>query len=377
VAFTDDLEAALSGLQAVGTPIAACGGTLSGTSLLTFSGGTVPAAGSCTIAVTLQVPAAVPAGTSATNTTSSVSGTIDGIGVTGSPASDDLLVEVAGLTKSFDGPTTATGTAVLTFTLENFGTAPLTGLAFTDDLSATLPGLTAVGLPMNDVCGAGSAISGTSFLTFSGGSLDAEESCTFDVTVQVPAGAAPGSHTNTTSDLSSSGIAVALGATDDLEIEPPPAFDKSFSPATVGEGVPSTLTFTIDNTASALAATGLDFTDDLPAGVVVAETPNASTTCTGGTLTAVAGDGTVSYTGGAVAAGAVCVVMVDVTAVEPGDAVNVVELVSGLGSSGEATATLTVRASPADALEIPTAGTWGLLLLASLLAAGAVWRLRA
>ncbi|HVS64632.1 MAG TPA: hypothetical protein VMT85_14140 [Thermoanaerobaculia bacterium] len=348
VAFTDDLDAALSGLQAVGTPLAACGGTLTGTSLLSFSGGTVPAADSCLVTVTLQVPAGVPAGTAATNTTSSVSGTIDGVGVTGSPASDDLLVEVAGLSKSFDGPTTATGTVVLTFTLENFSTTDtLTGLSFTDDLSATLAGLAATGLPMNDVCGAGSTISGTSFLTFSDGSLGPDESCTFDVTVQVPAGVAPGGYTNTTSDLSSSGIAIALGATDDLVIEPPPAFDKSFSPATVGEGVPSTLMFTIDNTASALAATGLDFTDDLPAGVVVADSPNASTTCTGGTLSAVAGSGIVSYTGGTVAAGATCTVSVDVTAAATGSYVNTSgALTSSSGSSGTASSTLTVRPAP-------------------------------
>jgi uncharacterized repeat protein (TIGR01451 family) len=347
VAFTDDLDAALSGLQAVGTPLVACGGTLTGTSVLSFSGGTVPAADSCIVTVTLQVPAAVPAGTTATNTTSPVTGTIDGVEVSGAAASDDLLVEVADLSKSFDGPTTATGTAVLTFTIENLGTDPLTDLAFTDDLSATLAGLTAVGLPMNDVCGAGSSIGGTSFLTFSGGSLAAEASCTFDVTVQVPAGAAAGSYTNTTSELAASGIAIALPASDELEIEPAPAFDKSFSPATVGEGVPSTLTFTIDNTASALAATGLDFTDDLPAGVVLADSPNASTTCTGGTLGAVAGSGTVSYTGGTVAAGATCTVSVDVTAAATGSYVNTSgALTSSSGSSGTASSTLTVRPAP-------------------------------
>nr|WP_240451272.1 hypothetical protein [Wenzhouxiangella sp. XN201] len=347
VAFTDDLDAALSGLQAVGTPIGACGGTLSGTSLLTFSGGNVAAASFCTFSVTLQVPAAVPSGTTATNITSSVTGTIDGVGVTGSPASDDLQVEQAGLSKAFDGPTTATGTAVLTFTIQNFSTDALTGLSFTDDLSATLAGLAAVGLPMNDVCGAGSSISGTSFLTFSGGSLAAEESCSFDVTVQVPAGAAPGSYTNTTSDLSASGFVLAPAATDDLVIEPAPGFSKSFLPATVGEGIPSTLEFTIDNTASAVAATGLDFTDNLPAGMVVAAAPNTATSCTGGTITAVAGSGTVSYTGGSVAAGALCTVSVDVSADVMGTYVNTSgELTSTSGLSGTASATLDVRPPP-------------------------------
>jgi uncharacterized repeat protein (TIGR01451 family) len=348
VAFTDDLDAALSGLVATGTPLAACGGTLTGTSLLTFTGGTVAAASSCTVAVTLQVPAAVPSGTVATNTTSPVTGTIDGVGVTGDPASDDLRVEVADFSKSFDGPSTATGTAVLSFTIENLSdTEGLAGLAFSDDLNATLSGLVATGLPMNGVCGAGSQISGTSLLTFTGGILDPGATCSFDVTVQVPAGAAAGTHTNTTSALTASGLEVATPASADLEIEPPPTFAKSFSPAVTGVGVASTLTFTIDNTASALAATGLAFTDTLPAGVTVATPANASTTCTGGTITASPGSGTVSYSGGTVAAGASCTVQADVVAGSSGSFVNVSgELTSSSGSSGTASSTLTVRPAP-------------------------------
>ena len=47
-------------------------------------------------------------------------------------------------------------------------------------------------------------------------------------------------------------------------VEPPPSFAKAFTPATVGVGQASTLTFTIDNTASALVAAALNFTDNLP-----------------------------------------------------------------------------------------------------------------
>jgi uncharacterized repeat protein (TIGR01451 family) len=348
VAFTDDLDAELSGLAATGTPVMGCGGTLSGTGFLTFTGGTVAAASSCTITVTVQVPAAVPFGTAATNTTSSVTGTIDGVGVTGDPASDDLLVEVAAFTKSFDGPSTATGTAVLTFTIENLNDVDgLAGLSFTDDLDAALSGLVATGLPMNDVCGAGSQISGVSFLTFSGGSLGPGATCSFDVTVQVPADASPGTYANTTSALTSSGLEIGTPASADLEIEPPPEFSKSFAPAVTGVGVSSTLTFSIDNTASAVAATGLDFTDNLPAGVTVASPANPSTTCTGGTLTAIEGSGTISYTGGTVAAGATCTVRVDVVAASTGSFMNTSgELTSSSGSSGTASSTLTVRPAP-------------------------------
>ena len=59
----------------------------------------------------------------------------------------------------------------------------------------------ATGLPMSDVCGAGSEISGTSFLTFTGGNLPAGASCTFPVEVQIPTTAVPGTFLNETSEL--------------------------------------------------------------------------------------------------------------------------------------------------------------------------------
>ncbi len=348
VSFTDDLDAALTGLQVTGTPVSDCGGTVSGTSVLTLTGGTIAAASSCTITATLQIPAMTPSGTMAVNTTSSVTGTINGVGVTGDPASDTLLVEVASLSKAFDGPTTATGTAVLTFTIENLSsTARLSGLAFTDDLSAVIPGLVAIDTPQSAVCGGASTLSGTGLLTFSGGGLEPGTSCSFDVTVEVPPDAAAGTYPNTTSDLSASGVMVGAPGTDDLVIEPPPGFSKSFAPATTGVGVASTLTFTIDNGASSLAASGLDFTDNLPAGVTVTTPANASTTCTGGTLTGPPGSGTFSYTGGTVAAGASCTVSVDVVASSTGSFINTTgELTSSSGSSGTGSSTLTVRPAP-------------------------------
>ena len=81
-----------------------------------------------------------------------------------------------------------------------------------------------------------------------------------------------------------------------------PAFRKNFSPDSITAGGLNTLIFTIDNTANAASTTALAFTDNLPAGVFVAPMPNATTSCDGGTVTAVAGGAAVSYTGGAVVA---------------------------------------------------------------------------
>ena len=344
--FTDDLDAALTGLQAVTLPadgFCGAGSHLAGTSTLTVSNASLPAASSCTFSVTVQVPAAAAGGTYL-NMTSTLGGTVDMIGVTAPPASAPLVVVDVGLSKSFASAAVPGGTVVLTFTLDNLNAgADVTGLAFTDDLSAVLPGLAAIGLPMSDVCGAGSQISGTSLLTFTGGSLPAGGSCSFPVTLQVPGGASPGSYPNTTSALSASGLSVGEPATDTLAVEPPPAFAKAFAPAVVPLTGISTLTFTIDNGASSLAATGLSFTDDLPAGVVVAPAPAASTTCTGGTLTAGAGTGSISYTGGSVSAGASCTVQADVTSDTAGTYVNTSgALTSSSGDSGTAMDTLDV-----------------------------------
>ncbi|WP_394694291.1 beta strand repeat-containing protein [Hyphobacterium sp.] len=123
----------------------------------------------------------------------------------------------------------------------------------------------------------------------------------------------------------------------------PPGFTKVFAPDSVAAGGSSTLTFTIDSSANGVAATALDFTDNFPAGMTVASPANAATTCTGGTVTAVSGAGSVNYTGGAVLAGATCTVSVDVTSSTLGDAVNTTgDLTSSLGNSGAATDTLAI-----------------------------------
>jgi len=124
----------------------------------------------------------------------------------------------------------------------------------------------------------------------------------------------------------------------------PPGFSKSFSPDAIDPGGVSTLTFTIDNTANSVSVTSLDFTDNLPAGLVVASPNNASVTCTGGTLTATSGTGVISYTGGTLSAGASCTIQVDVTSAAAGTYNNTTgDLTSSLGNSGTASATLTVN----------------------------------
>lgn len=210
--FTDNLDDALTGLVWSAVLGNDCTGSTVmgiGTGLLTFSGGSLAAGGTCTISVMISVPVGAPLG-SFPNTTSDVTGTIGGLAVTGFPKTDNLDVGSLVLTKSFGSMPEPGDTVTLTFTIENLSTTDIqSDLGFTDDLDAVISGLQAIGLPMPNACGAGSVFSGTSDLVLTGGALLPLGSCSIPVTVQVPAGASLGSFLNTSSDLFQTGLPVA------------------------------------------------------------------------------------------------------------------------------------------------------------------------
>lgn len=105
-----------------------------------------------------------------------------------------------------------------------------------------------------------------------------------------------------------------------------PKVSKAFVPDQVPANVPSSLTITLKNTDNSVDATlSADFVDTFPANLVVAAVPNASTTCASATLTANAGDGSVTLGSGAViAAGATCVIKVDVSSAIEGSYANTI-----------------------------------------------------
>lgn len=235
-----------------------------------FSGGDLAADASCFFDFVLDVAPDVESGTYS-NITSDIAATIDGASLTGPPASDDLVV-VAGptLRKDFtDDPALPDGTVTLEFTIDVPAEAPgdVTDIGFTDDLSTVLAGLEATGLPINDVCGTGSQLSGTSLLTFTGGSLSPGESCSFSATLQMPGVALPGRVTNTTSsvDAMSLGLAVTSPPAEaDLEIGGL-TFTKTFTDDPVVAGDTVDLEFTIDNLSTVASVNTILFTDNLDA----------------------------------------------------------------------------------------------------------------
>ena len=104
-----------------------------------------------------------------------------------------------------------------------------------------------------------------------------------------------------------------------IVVAPPPFIVKAFGAASIALYGSTSLTFTIANQAQGSGAlTGVGFTDTLPAGLVVA-TPNGLTgSCGGGTITAIAGAGSVSLSGAALAANGSCTFAVNVKGTSAG-----------------------------------------------------------
>jgi hypothetical protein len=161
-----------------------------------------------------------------------------------------------------------------------------------------------------------------------------------------------------------------------------PSVSKAFAPANVTPGEHSTLTITVKgpgfgggNGGTAGPVPGLNLTDVLPAPLTVA---SASTTCTGGTLTAAAGSDTISLANATLPNDG-CTVTVDVQwpstaagigACQATPAVtNTIDPAQGQFSTAvgqmntPATADLscTYVAPPADATAVPTLGAFSLL----------------
>ena len=309
--FTDNLSAALSGLAATGAPTTdTCGGALSGTTSLTYIGGSVMSGASCTIEVPVLVPLAAADGTFR-NITSDLDTSLGEI----DPAVDELIVSsnLLFLTKVFsDDPIPPGGTGTLEFTLTNLdASAAASSISFTDDLGMALPGLVATGLPAPGAACNGT-ISGASLLTLIGGSLPAEGSCTISVKITDTGTSGPGFYPNTTSGVTGTigGLPVTGDpAVDDLAIGAL-GFSKSFS-GMPEVGDPVTLTFTISN-ASAIVQTDIGFTDDLDAVLAgLAPTSLPTDPCgLGSTLSIAAAPATIALTGGTIAPGGSCSVIV-------------------------------------------------------------------
>ncbi len=121
---------------------------------------------------------------------------------------------------------------------------------------------------------------------------------------------------------------------------------QAFSPADVGETIPSTLTITLSN-ANAFTLSQISFSDTLPAGMTIAASPAATTTCTGSGASFSTTSTTINLSGTDIAAQGSCTVIVSVSSGALGTYTNSIAaqvLMTGPGGGNAAvsSATLTV-----------------------------------
>lgn len=192
------------------------------------------------------------------------------------------------------------GVSTLTITLTNpsANTAALTGVAFTDNFPANVSVATPNGL--SNTCG-GTATAGSNSVSLSGGTIAISGSCavTVNVTSQFT-----GSYLNTTGAVNSNEGGTGGTASATLGVAFPPTISKLFLPDTINQGQQTLLSFTIENPNSNssfpnsdVTLTGIAFTDNLPAGLVIANPNQLSNSCDG-TVTADPGSSTVILSGG-------------------------------------------------------------------------------
>ncbi|HEX3154855.1 MAG TPA: hypothetical protein VHV32_09530, partial [Candidatus Angelobacter sp.] len=343
VAFTDTLPAGL----VISTPngiTGTCGaGTITataGTNVISLSGGTIAAGGSCTFSVNVTGTAA---GTQ-NNTTGNVTSTEGGTGGTASASIN--VIAPPSIAKVFNPSSIAlNATTSLTFTITNpaANAVALTGVAFTD----TLPTGLTVANASATVCGGTLTTTAPTGIALTGATIAANSQCQFSVTVT---GAASGQYTNTTGNVTSTNGGTGNTASANLTVASPPSITKAFGAASIPLNGTTSLTFTIQNPNTNLALTGVAFNDSLPAGLVIASTPNLTNSC-GGTATAAAGSGSVSLSAGTVAASASCTVSVNVTGITAGTQNNTTGNITSTegGTGGTASASINVEAPPSIA----------------------------
>src|SRR5207253_765738 len=218
-------------------------------------------------------------------------------------------------------------------------TAALTGVGFTD----TLPTGLTVANTSSTVCGGTLTTTAPTGIALTGATINTNSQCQFSVTVT---GAASGQYTNTTGNVTATNGGTGNTASAGLTVASPPTITKAFGVANIPLNGATSLTFTINNPNTNVTLTGIVFTDNLPAGVVIAATPNLANTC-GGTATAVGGSGSVSLSAGTLAGSASCTVSVDVQGTTAGVKNNSVQVTSTEGGTGNTSnASITVVAPP-------------------------------
>ena len=341
IGFVDTLPVGLiyTSLNTTTCPSGSISGA--GTPVITFSSVNVLANSTCTITLNVQ-------GTAAGTYTNSQANILAPVNIGVGTFSTTLNVVAPTLTKAFAPASIPLGdTSTLTFTITNGAGNPAQGpFGFTDTLPGAPAGIAFTGTPTT-TCGAGTVSigGGGASLTLSNGTLSAgQPSCTVTATVD---SFQTGTYVNDAAQVSgiTGGLVNNVNAT--LTVFAP-TLTKAFAPtAIVVGGPPSTLTFTIANSAGNPAQGPFGFTDTLPgapAGIAFTGTP--TTTCGAGTVSIGGGGASLTLSNGTLSPGQPsCTITATVQGFVAGAYVNDAAQVSGItgGLVNNVNATLTVN----------------------------------
>jgi hypothetical protein len=342
IGFTDTLPAGL----VISTPNGLTGNTCSrtptateGTNAISLSAAALTPINSCTFSVNVT-------GTLAgqkNNTTGAVTSTEGGTG--GTASASIAVVAPPSIAKSFGSasiPLNMTTTLTLTVTNPAANTVAELGVAFTDTLPTGLVVATPNGLS-NSCNGTPAAVAGSTSISLTNGSIAANSTCTLVVNV---AGTTSGQYTNTTGSVTSTNGGTGNTGSANLTVATPPTITKAFGAASIPLSGTTSLTFNIANPNAGVPLTGIAFTDNIPAGLVVATPSGLANTC-GGVATAVAGSSSLSLAGGTRLASASCTFSINVTGTIAGVKNNVVQVTSTEGGTGNTSnASVTVVSPP-------------------------------
>jgi len=374
-----------TGGTCTGTKTASANATNPGT--LTLVGGSLAANTSCTITVTVTSPVVGTYPNTTGALTSTETPTAD------NTATDTLNVVATGLalTKTFSQTQVQAGPADaglnMSFTITNLSiltaaqqvvfsavdTMPTTGgaqmMLTTVPNSCTITAANPAGsCGFNGVNALGTTVPNTQAntalqfaTTGTGLTLDKSATCTVTCPVTIASATTGGTYSNTAAALNSVGVPGTAGDTASVTALKPPTISQTFSPDTIGAGLTSTLTFTINNTSTdTVAYSGATFSDTLT-NISIAGNQAASGTCGG-----VAGNsftngqtGLITLSGLTIPAGSSCTVILLVTSSTVGANANTT---SGIATtqtptagSGAAAASLTVVGSDLTKTFSPTA----------------------
>jgi uncharacterized repeat protein (TIGR01451 family) len=309
-----------SNLTATGLVSNSCGGSPTVTAgAVTLTGGIIPAApagsgfGSCDILVNVtsnQIGNAI---------NSIPAGNFAGVNYPASTAT--LAVAQASsvsMTKAFaPSPGQRGNQSTLTLTLNNTAASPANITSFTDDLTSMGAGFTVAASPAaTTTCGGTvGAIANSTSITKNNGAIPANGSCTITIPIAIAPNAPLGARTNT---IPINGLQTDKGnnttvVSAPLTVQTAVSVSKAFT-GTPTQGGQVTLTLTLANAGSTPASITA-FTDNLNTmgtGFTISASPTPTTTCVGGTVTALPGGTLISQNNGTIPANGNCKITVPV-----------------------------------------------------------------